>query len=339
MKVPIKNLLEINDIERYEVTFNRADPLYTAVFVIAEKSSSSNIDCTVTKERLEKLKVRDDGKISIRTNKEFRKDLKNINLSLIQPVSGKMRIKDLLNLSREYEMINYKSRKRRQITVLEDVCSAGSRSIVGGQQILIEYGMKLTLKTVNKVQKEVNPIDEVEYRDSEVGVLVFIPGTKDFKLKVDLFAILASMDLEIYDAKDPKEALELYKSRSPKLVILGEIHNSLDSKIALLELEKYDPYIKKLNYIKSPATNRKFETERIKNYYYSGYTELLELMNKKKGILPGEVRKNIMDVIQRLEVNYSHKNYVETAFTIRQFSRAFNVSSLWNMLENVKSKK
>ncbi len=338
MKIPIKNLLEINDIERYEVTFNRADPIYTAIFVIAGKSSSSNTDFSVTKERLDKLKARDNTSISIRTNKEFRKVLKDINPSLFQQVSGKMRLNDLLDLGREYEMMNYKSQKRRHITVLEDVCTAGSRSILTRQQIMLEYGTKLTLKAVSKVQNEVDPVKETEYSDSEEGVLVFIPDTKDFKLKVDLFAILASMDMEIYDAKDLKEVLELYKTKSPKLVILGEIHNSLDSKVALLELEKYDPYIKKLNYIKSPAENRKFETERIKNYYYSGYTELLDLMNKKRGILPGEVRMNIMDAIGRLEVSYLHKNYVETAFTIRQFSRAFNVSSLWNMLENIKTR-
>lgn len=337
MKIPIQNLLKIDNIETYEISFNRMDPLFTAIFVISGKMNNAVDSYTVTKKKLEELPSKGEANISVITNKKFKEILKEASPSSLQNLSGETGINELFNLAREYEVMNLKSQKRRYITVLDDICSYEKQQVFGGPQLLIEYGTRLSLNIINKVEKKINPIEKAEYKDSEEGVLTFIPDAKDFKLKVDLFAILAGLNVEIYDANTPEEAIELYKTKSPKLVILGNLNRIFTAKAVLLELEKYDPFVKKMIYNESPASNRQSETQKIKNTYYSGYSELINLINRKKLALPPDIRNNIMSGLEKLKTNYSYQNFVETGYTINQFGRFYNISSLLNMLENIKS--
>jgi len=340
MKIPIRDLLSIKNLEEYKLKFNRLDPSFTAVFIMGKQLSEvSALNYEVTKENLETLRSKGCSAISIITNEKFREKLKDVNKSLIIKPSGAMSIEDLFTLAREYEIMNVKSMKKRWIMILEDICTSDIDPRLGTERLLIEYGTKITIKLINKIQKDIDKTLKVKYKDSEEGVLVFVPDVKNFKLKVDLFAIIASLNLEIYDAKDIKDTINLYKTKSPKLVILGNLSDNIKSKVVLLELEKFDPFIKKLNYDVSPASNRKFETERIRNNYYSLYTQILEVMNRKKEPLPGEIKTNIVKALDRLSENYSFKSYIETAYTIKQFGRMFNVVTLWNMLENIRKEK
>ena len=336
MKIPVKDLLKVDNIESYDVKFNRTDPLFIAIFIMGKKRSSTDSEI-VAEENLKILQSnKSTSSMSVITNKAFRENLKKINPALFITPTGKMKIIELLDLAGEYETMNSKSHKQRKITILEDVISTDTQAIRTGKNLSIEYGVKLTLKTINKVYKNVNPADEVDYKDSEEGVLLFVPDAKNFKIKVDLLALLASLELEIYDANNGKDAIELYETKTPKLVILGGIKDNIDSKMASLELEKYDPFVKKLDYDKSPALNREAETKKIKSHYFSGYTKLLELQSQKKAILPERIKQNIISALNRLGNDYSLSNYVETAYTIKQFGRMFNITALWNILENIK---
>ncbi|MDD5066246.1 MAG: hypothetical protein PHF84_04305, partial [bacterium] len=253
--------------------------------------------------------------------------------------TGEKPINELFMLSNEYAIMSMKSKKKRQITILEDVF-AGEYDVVKGEKpLMIEYGTVLNSKILSRVKKDINPVQKAFYKDSEEGVLIFIPDVKDFKLKVDLIAMIVNLDLELFDSRTIYEAIEIYKTKHPKLVVLGNLGGDINSKMVLLELEEYDPYIKKLNYDKSPASNRQFETERIRSYYSSSYTKMLETEKNEKEILPEEIKNNLIESIQKLDANYVYDNYVEVAYTIKQFGRMFNITSLWNMLLNVKNKR
>lgn len=338
MIIPVRDLLKIENIDSCNLMFNRKDPSISAIFIVSQ-TRDINKSYLVTKEHLNDLFQRNIINVSINTDRKFQEVLKKINPSLFIPLSGTIPINQLPQMVKEYEIMNQKSKKRRKITILEDVYSSEINRSSGNKELLIEYGTMLNSKIMSIVKNEVESVDqEIHYKDSEEGVLVFIPDVRNFKMKVDLFAILASLDLEIYDAKNVTDAIEFYKSKSPKLIVLGNLNGSLESKVVLLELEEYDHYIKKLNYDESPASNREFETQRIKASYYSGYAKFLELENRGKEMLPEEIKQNIMEALHKLQTDYSFGNYTETAFAVKQFGRMFNVTSLLHMLKNIKNK-
>lgn len=336
MIIPISDLLKIEDIDNYNFTFNRNDPAVSAIFSI----SSGNIYKTysVTKEYLYTLLKRGVVKVSINTTRDSMDLLKNISPSSFIKATGEKPVNELFILSNEYGIMNLRSKKKRRVTILEDVYSSEIDVSRGEKNLLIEYGTVLDSKVLSRVKKDINPVQKVFYKDSEEGVLIFIPDAKEFKLKVDLIAIIVNLDLELLDSKTLYEAIEIYKTKSPKLVILGNLGADINSKMVLLELEEWDPYIKKLNYDKSPASNRQFETERIRSYYFSGYAKMLETEKNEKEILPDEIKNNLIESIQKLDASYVYDNYIEIAYTLKQFGRMFNITSLWNMLQNVKNR-
>jgi len=328
--------MQIDNIDSYNISFNRKDPAIAAIYrVSGGRIEKSYI---VTKDYLTHLHQSGVIKVSINTNRKIIELLKEIAPDLFLQPTGEKPLGELFMWATEYEIMNMKSQKRRNIKILEDIYSTEINIISHRREMLIEYGSVLNSKLMGRVKKYVNPTQKVYYKDSEEGVLVFVPEVKNFRLKVDLFAILATFDFPIYDAKNTFEAIHLYKSKSPKLVILGNLSGSIDSKKVFLEIEEYDPYVKKLNYDQSPASNRKFETERIKNYYYSGYTKFLEVEKRSKESLPEEIKNTIFDSIQKLQQKWSMNEYIETAYAVKQFGRVFNVTAIWHMLQNIKRK-
>lgn len=334
MIIPVSVLSKIENIDSLNIKFNRKDPSIAAIYSI----SSGRIEKSyiVTKEYITQLQQRGVVKVSINTDREFLKLIKNISPEVLVEPTGEKPLGELFMWANEYEIMNMKSQKKRSIKILEDVYSTDINIVSGEREMLIEYGAILNSKLMGRVKKYINPLQKVYYKDSEEGVLVFVPDVKNFKLKVDLFAILATFDFPIYDAKTTLEAVELYKSKSPKLVILGNLSGSIESKKVFLEIEEYDPYVKKLNYDESPASNRRFETERIKNNYYSGYTKFLEVEKRSKESLPEEIKNTIFESLQKLQQKWSLEEYIETAYVIKQFGRVFNVTAIWHMLQNIK---
>ncbi|MBU1076368.1 MAG: hypothetical protein KKH98_03695 [Spirochaetes bacterium] len=338
MIVPIKDLLKIENIESYHLKFNRKDPSVSAAFVVVSQSRDINKSYVVTPEHLNRLLERGINNVSVYTDKKVMNIIRSIDPAIFLHITGTKKLGEFTSIVQEYEVMNQRSKKKRRFTVLEDVYSTEINLVRGERQLLMEYGTVLSSKILSIVRKELNLDQEVEYKDSENGVLVFVPEAKDFKLKVDLFAVLASLDLEIYDAKNVAEALDIYRTKFPKLVVLGNLNGCLDSKIVLMEIEEYDPFVKKLNYDESPASNREFETERVKSSYFSGYSRFLELENREKEVLPEEIKQNIMEAINNLQKNYSFENYIETSFAVKQFGRMFNVTALLHMLKNLRNR-
>jgi len=333
----INDLLKIENIDNYNLTFNRKSSAIGIIYTIYDKKIHKNYN--VTKNYLMQLKNMHIAEVSINTNRKFLQKVRELFPEKYPKPDGEENIVKLFQIATEYEIMNMKSEKKRYITILEDVYSEHINFSLNEKELLIEYGTRLNSKLKAKVKKDLNPVEKVYYKDSEKGVLVFVPEAKNFKLKVDLFAILSTLgEIPIYDANDAKDALNIYKTKSPKLVILGKLSSNIESKKAFLYIEEYDPYVKKLNYEESPASNREFETKRIRNNYFSGYTKILELEKREKDLLPEEIKNTILEIIQKLQNNFSMNDYIEAAYAIKQFGRMFNVTTYWHMLQNVKKR-
>ncbi|MBN1897542.1 MAG: hypothetical protein JW827_02100 [Spirochaetes bacterium] len=334
MIVPVSILLQIDDIDSYYITFNRKDPHIAAIYNIAEGRIEKSI--MVTQDYLNQLHGRGVTRVSINSNRKIQDAIKAKAPHLFEQPTGMRGVGELFMWSNEYEIMNMKSNKKRYVKILDDIFSNEINIVSGEKEMMIEYGTLLSSKILSRVKKTVDPTQQVFYKDSEEGVLVFVPDVKNFKMKVDLFAILSTFDFAIYDANNSREAVNIYKQKFPKLVILGNLGGSIESKMVFLEIEEYDPFVKKLNYDESPATNRKFETERIRTSYYSGYTKFLDIEKKSKESLPEEIKNTVFESIQKLQKSWSLEQYTETAYAVKQFGRVFNVSSLWHILQNVK---
>jgi len=336
MRVKLSILSKIEGIDSYNITFNRNEPAVAAIFSIFDRKILKTYN--VTKEYINNLIQRGVVEVSINTNRTIMELLKKIAPEIFITPTGEKKLGELFMLADEYETMNLKSHKNRFLKILEDVYSTELNIRTGESDMLIEYGTVLNSKVISRVKKYIDPLQKVYYKDSEEGVLVFVPNVKDFKLKVDLFAILAGFDFPIYDAKNVYDAISIYKEKSPKLVVFGNLAGSLEAKKALLEIEEYDPYVKKLNYDESPSSNRRFEADRIKNNYETGYAKFLAIEKSDKESLPEEIKEIILKRIGLLQQKWSDEEYIETAYALKQFGRTFNITALWNMLQNLKKR-
>lgn len=268
MIVLVSDLLKISGIDNLNLTFNRKDPAFSSIFTVSDRNINKSY--TVTKEYLTTLYSRGVQQVSINTDRSVYKKIKEVSSAQLMTPSDEKPLNEIFSIANEYETMNLRSQKKRKITILEDILESNINIVTGDREMLIEYGTMLSTKIMARIKKQINPFRKIYYKDSEEGVLVYVPDVKDFKLKVDLFAIIASQNLEIYDAKSVTDAIEIYKNKEPKLVVLGNLSGNVGSKMVLLELEEYDPYIKKMNYDESPASNRDFEQSELKAIIFLG---------------------------------------------------------------------
>jgi hypothetical protein len=247
-------------------------------------------------------------------------------------------LSDLIKKTDEYFQMNAHSQKKRRLTVLQDVYYFDART--EKKMKLLPYNSTIGEKVLSQMSKYSDFPEAIQVLDSETGALVFIPDVKDFKLKVDLFAILSQFDFPILDSNDVKQALSLYLQKQPKLVIIANLDSDPLSKQLLLELEEIDPFVKKLNYTLSPASNRMTEQARIEHYYSYGYKEIIENAKSAdlKENLPEQIKKTILISIKELETNFTVQSYYEKAYALKQFGRLFNIKMLWNMMVNLKKR-
>jgi len=249
----------------------------------------------------------------------------------------KMPFSQVLELSEEYGRMNDRSRKKRRLTVLQDIYIHEG----GRDQKIVSYDTFIADRNVKNLQRHGAAYPgAIDVLDSENGVLVFVPDVKDFKLKVDLFALLAGFDFPIFDSSSVDEALQIYREKSPKMVILTNLEGALESKELLLELEEFDPFVKKLNYTESPSTNREKETKRIEHHYFSGYKEMLETDKEEtaKDVLPEQIKNTILASVKELEKNFTKQAFYKKLYALKQFGRYFNIGIYWKMMQGLRSK-
>ncbi len=336
MEINISILKDFPDIDEMEIHYDRKDA--KIVQLISAFRDKFDFHGIFNQEHIQFLTSQNITMFPILSNKMILDRLREKFPAHFPKPNASMTIKEIIQATEEYVNMNTKTTKKRRLIILEDVIYYDLR--LGRGIKIIPYNSMTSEKSIEILKKYADHDKPIEVLDSENGVLVFIPDVKDFKLKIDLFAILATFDFPIYDAATLKEAMALYKEKTPKLVIIANLDTNIDAKEFLIELEEYDPYVKKMNYTETPATNRNKEISRIKHHYLAGYKEIIEMLkdNELKESLPEEIKKTILNSIKELESNFSPLQFYEKAFALKQFGRYFNIKMYWNMMLNLKKK-
>jgi len=334
MDISIQELSQIQNLEDMDIHYNVHDPKIYALF--QSFKNEIEFDGLVKKDFLEFLKRKQVVGLSVMSNSNLLEYLRKKNPVKYPNPNSQMTITELLEKSEEYIALNKKSQKQRRIIVLQDVHYENLRlnKIVK----IIPYNSYIGEKSVAALKQYQDYIGNIDALDSESGALVFVPDVKDFKLKVDLFALLATFDFPIYDSASVDEAFEIYKSKNPKIVVLTNLDSDVRSKELLLKLEDFDPFVKKLNFVESPASHKEREIKRIGRYYSSGYKELMKNADFGKETLPEEIKITILDSIKDVESHFSKELFYEKAYALKQFGRYFNITILWKMLKNIEKK-
>ena len=332
MHIDLDTLFKVPNIEQYALKVDPNDRCIPVLYSTLEKAGLEKTT-DITTALLHILRENVIKGVSIHSTGMFLRYLrKEYPEQFLQP-TGQSTVKDLIKHAEEYDQMNNRSNKKRTVRVMEDIYNM-PHGFTGRRKLIVEYDTVITPKVIDALRASVHITEEVQYKDSESGVLVFVPDVKKFKLKVDLFAIVADIDhdIEIYDAATIKEALEIYRLNSPKMVIMGDLSGNKISKELSLRLESWDPYIKKINYDESPAANRDDEKRRIKKMIDGPYLPIIQAIEKNKDPLPDKLKEIVNESLSSISKNWTHDAYVELAFAIRQFGRMFNISVYWNRL-------
>ena len=334
MDISIQELSQIQNLEDMDIHYNVHDPKIYALY--QSFKNEIEFDGQVKKDFLDFLKSKQVVSVSVMSNSNLLEYLRKKNPVKYPKPNSQITITELLEKSKEYIALNKKSQKQRRIVVLQDVHYENLRlnKIVK----IIPYNSYIGEKSVEALKQYKDYQGNIDVQDSESGVLVFVPDAKDFKLKVDLFALLATFDFPIYDSSSVDEAFEIYKSKKPRIVVLTNLDSDVRSKELLLKMEDFDPFVKKLNFVESPASHKDREIKRIGRYYSSGYKELMKNADFGKELLPEEIKISILDNIKDVESNFSKELFYEKAYALKQFGRYFNITILWNMLKNIEKK-
>jgi hypothetical protein len=336
MELSMALLKGIPDISSFEIHYDRKDS--KLVQLISNYKDKFDFNGTLDSAHIQFLDNIGTTLFPVISNKKLLDYLRKKYPNHFPTPNQTLPLAEIIQRSEEYMIMSGRSAKKRKIIVLQDVYYFDLRT--GKDLKIIPYNTSLGEKSLETLKRFADHDKPIEILDSEQGALVFIPDLKDFKLKIDLFAILATFDFPIYDAASLKDAMNIYKEKTPRLVIIANLDTNIDSKEFLIELEEFDPFVKKMNYTESPATNKKKEIERIRHHYEAGYKEIIAMLkdNDQKENLPEEIKLTILNSIKELEENFSPMQFYEKAFALKQFGRYFNIKMYWNMMINLKQK-
>ena len=334
MDVSLAILNGIENLDDYDVHYNIHDAKIYALYQNFKEQIEFN--GLVTKKLVGFLLSKQVVSFSIMSNQKILEYLRKIEPKKYILPNIKMSITDLIQRSEEYLQLNKKSHKQRRLIVLQDVYYENLR--LNKLIKIIPYNSYIGEKSIGLLKPYHDYAEDIDVLDSESGVLVFVPDAKDFKLKVDLFALLATFDFPIYDSESVDNAFSIYQNKNPKIVVLANLDSDVRSKELLLRLEDYDPFVKKLNFVESPASHKDREIKRLGRYYSSGYKEVMKNADFGKEPLPEEIKITILDSLRDVETNFSKELFYEKAYALKQFGRYFNISILWNMLKNIEKK-
>lgn len=336
MELSMTILKEMKDISSYEILYDRKDA--KIVQMISNYKEKFDFHGTLDDSHIQFLGSIGTTLFPVITNKKLLDYLRTKYPNHYPTPNLTLKLADIIQRSEEYLIMAGRSTKKRKMVVLQDVYYFDPRT--GKDLKIIPYNSFIGEKSLEALKRFADHDKPIEVMDSEQGALVFIPDVKDFKLKIDLFAILATFDFPIYDAASLKDAMTLYTEKTPRLVIIANLDTNIDSKEFLIELEEFDPFVKKMNYTESPASNKKKEIDRVRHHYDAGYREIIAMMkdNEQKENLPEEIKISILNSIKELEQNFSPMQFYEKAFALKQFGRYFNIKMYWNMMINLKKK-
>ena len=336
MKAIVTKLLEIDNIDERGLIFNKDDPALSSIFTVQGGSIKKSYD--VTRKYLELLRSKDVLTVSINTDRD--------NLDLVrscaafvpeQPLQERP-LGDLYAIFEEYQRMNGDSGRKRGLHILEDVFSMQKNLVTGDHELLMEYGGELTSDIVKRLTGGVIPGKSVYYVDKEGGVLTFLPEPDGSALESSLQPLFMKSGYQRYNTSSYDEALQIYSTKMPRMVIIGSLATSTDAKSLLMALERFDPFVKFMEWGAEQADNPDWYGEQFSALYENAYTGAInayEALKTIKDPLPDELNQKLNLLIKKLGVGYTHQLYVDTAFTLRKLSRQFNVTFFRQLLEGV----
>ena len=166
----------------------------------------------------------------------------------------------------------------------------------------------------------------------------FSPGRPGPLWDSSLQPLFAKSGYQRYNASTLDEALQIYSYKNPRMVIIGSLGTNTDAKSLLMALERFDPFVKFMEWGPDQANNTDWYGEQFSALYENGYTGAInafEALHSTKEPLPDELNQKLNLLIKKLGAGYTHQLYVDTAFTLRKLSRQFNVTFFRQLLEGV----
>ncbi len=334
MIIPLDKCYQIPNLDSFHMTFSEQGKAVSTLRSDARTHSMGTIERTrVTQRTIDIIGDRAMREADINATADFIKFLNEKWPEDFPPPTGKKRLDELLITVDEYNQMNAKSEKKRHIRIAQDLID---RKCIEGQKAAVHYGTVISDRVEKVIRKQCDLVEKVDYIDSEKGILVFVPNPQHISLKVDLFALLAAMHMDITDASSVEEAVDIYMKKSPKMVILGDLNAELATKRVFLRLDEWDPYVKKLNYEESPASNRASESIRIEKTYYGPYAPMIEMIHRQKDPIPPEIKEKFRLMTDRLHQQYNDDQFYETMYALKQIGRMFNIIAQKKQLEMIR---
>lgn len=342
MLFTIKDLEKIENLDELKLPVDLHDISVAQAFELTE---DGHIEQTsfITKEFMAHLKERGVKKVNIIIPKEMLPQLRGEYPEIFPKAHYSHSVEMIKDKFEVFQELNEKTEKKRSMFIAEDIYRYDPGN--GEYKSIVPFGAPVNKSTFRTLQEAgIGDQQQLDYTESENGVLVFVPGSQNIKLRIDVFAVLAFLDYKIYDAESTEEALEIYKEKKPKLVVLGHLASQWQSKQLYMYIEEYDFYAKILNYDKSPSEQRNEEAKKIRAAYNKDYryiiqsktAEMQQLKSKDKAELPEEKKKALMAKIRKIQQSEDVESFINTWFMVRHFGKTFDVTSVEVMLKRVR---
>lgn len=185
------------------------------------------------------------------------------------------------------DTINTHSYRKRYIRMIGDVYGIDTKE--GKRTIILRHDEKLNYRKWNDLKRLFSKKQKFLYRTSECGIIIFVNLSMNsdsayvmrFKKNTDLISILVSKkdckeDIapdfisteDVISVTDPDDLLNQYIASEARLIIIGDILDDLYKK-ALLDLRKYDKYVRMIVVPELDYTNIEHFIKQVKLVYNS----------------------------------------------------------------------
>ncbi|MBI4978815.1 MAG: hypothetical protein HZC28_15160 [Spirochaetes bacterium] len=341
MKIDIDDIKKIEGIEDYKLQLDIKDYTLAQMYSLKDGKIQSNRILTVA--YLNELLERKLRYINVIIPKAILKELRAKYPAIFPKAQYTETFSSLKAKFDVFQIMNKTSKKQRRMFLAEDIYTYEPG--VDKYNVVAPNGEEVTAGLIRTLEQFGIKNDfAIDYNENEKGVLVFVPSTKNFKLRVDILAILANAEYEILDGETPAEAYKLYQEKVPKLVILGSLASESQAKEMFLYLGEYDPFAKVLKYDESPSGNRIEELRKIKLAYEKDYRLIVQerevedtrLKQVERKELTQEQMKLLLGKIKSIQAHVSVPEYVDTWFLVNQLSKTYDLKGMEIMLKRIR---
>lgn len=336
MEIPLRHLEALFKKTPFKkLYFDLSDLTQVNTFQIEGKEIGfqSHIDI----DYLEKIRTKQVEKVSVCVGKDCLNALRELFPTSYLPFQFEENIPTLRNRMEFVERMNKLSKKRRELVLMEEIVAkdAGDK-----ERVIFKMNTVITENVFKKISLVLGEWEKIQCSYNEEGILVYVANpVENVKLRIDILALLSRSRFPIYNAESVADAIDIFYTKRPKLVILSHLEKAWESKEIYLTCLKADPFFHYVVYNESPSSAREEEYAKIQKIYNDDYQDSLDLFNgdktKSKPLLEGAMKKPILDKIEIIRNNFSRKNFIEMQYYLHRLGARFNVTTLENILNKI----